>query len=237
MEREADFSGILSETFSLVSASAKAIALYVAVVGGLNAVGFAMGIVEQSELFNGLDVGFMVNAEQGLLVALFQIVIAVVTLVGSYLVLRDLLAKRGRLHDKRMRFWGYLGMSILALLGLMLGLILLIVPGLIVLVRWSAANGFLLGEGEGITDALGKSWEATRGHGWAIFFVGVVITIGLSIVGGAIAAAALSTNFDIAIFAVSAFVDAFSNALLLALSIAVFHLVAPMDTSVSEVFE
>lgn len=61
-----------------------------------------------------------------------------------------------------------LGIGILNGLGVLIGLIVLIVPGLILLVRWSVSVPYALGEDVGVTDALQGSAEETRGAFWPI---------------------------------------------------------------------
>jgi hypothetical protein len=59
--------------------------------------------------------------------------------------------------------------GILVGLGVGLGLLLLIVPGLMLLVRWSVAVPVRVAEGPGINSALSRSATLTRHNRWAIF--------------------------------------------------------------------
>ena len=137
-------------------------------------------------------------------------------------------------------------MSILAMIGVMIGFVFLVIPGIVVLVRWSAANGFVLTGEHGITGSLGASWEATDGHGLSIFGAGLVVWIALAVLSSVVLGVAFagvgsgggtfSPLLGLAT-AISGFTEAFGNAVSFAFSIAVFHLVAPADTSVAEVFE
>jgi hypothetical protein len=58
---------------------------------------------------------------------------------------------------------------ILSALGFVVGLILLIIPGLILLVRWSVAWPILLVEGKTALQSMGRSAGLVRGYGWPIF--------------------------------------------------------------------
>jgi len=130
----------------------------------------------------------------------------------------------------------------------MIGFALLFIPFVILLVRWSAANGYVISGEYGATKSLGASWQATDGRSWSIFGAGLLLWIVLAVIAGmasgligGIAFAArpgelLSPMLAIAV-AVSSVVSSFTNAVSLAFSIAVFHLVAPADTSVADVFE
>lgn len=62
-----------------------------------------------------------------------------------------------------------LGLGILMWLGIALGLVVLIVPGLILAVRWLIAPAVLVVEGEGILAAMGRGAELSANHRWAIF--------------------------------------------------------------------
>jgi hypothetical protein len=56
-----------------------------------------------------------------------------------------------------------------------LGLILLIVPGLIILTLWSVASPVVVVEDTGVFEALGRSRELVRGNGWQVF--GVIVSV------------------------------------------------------------
>jgi hypothetical protein len=82
-------------------------------------------------------------------------------------------------------FFPILGIVFLETLGFALGLLLLIIPGIMLIIRWNVAVPVRVMEGPGILKSMGRSAELTRGHRWAIFGVLVVfglISIGLSIV-------------------------------------------------------
>jgi hypothetical protein len=66
--------------------------------------------------------------------------------------------------------------GILAALGVGIGLLLLVVPGLILWTWWLVIVPVIMLEGTGVTDAFGRSRELVRGHGWSVFGV-LVLTI------------------------------------------------------------
>ena len=76
-------------------------------------------------------------------------------------------------------------------LGVAVGLVLLIVPGLVLLTWWALISPVVLLERMGVTAAFGRSRELVRGHGWTVFGV-VVITTLLSAIGAGILSALLS---------------------------------------------
>lgn len=247
MEREANVSGILGQTVDVIGAAGRAVLIYVVVLGLFNGIGGLAGLAEMDD--NIFSVGIrsgVLNAETlGLAATLYQLLGLVLYVVAAFFLLRQMLEQIGR-PARGGNLLSYVAMSVLAMIGLMIGFVLLIIPALILLVRWSAANGFLLSGDKGITGALGASWEATDGHGLSIFGAGLVLWIALivlsSIVVGTVAATGLAASggfsplFGVAM-TVSGLIEAFNNAASFAFSIAVFHLVAPADTSVADVFE
>jgi MFS family permease len=62
-----------------------------------------------------------------------------------------------------------IGAAILMTLGLMVGFLLIIVPGLILLTMWWVTVPVIVVEHASITDAFGRSRELTAGRRWAIF--------------------------------------------------------------------
>jgi Membrane domain of glycerophosphoryl diester phosphodiesterase len=59
--------------------------------------------------------------------------------------------------------------AILVTLGIWIGLILLIIPGIILALRWSITAPIVVIERDGPTKSMGRSAELTEGHRWAIF--------------------------------------------------------------------
>jgi uncharacterized membrane protein len=69
----------------------------------------------------------------------------------------------------RSRMMGMMGVSLLSTAGILLGLVLLIVPGLFVAARWAIAVPIMLEEDAGPGEALRTSWERTQGQVPTIF--------------------------------------------------------------------
>jgi hypothetical protein len=133
--------------------------------------------------------------------AFWTIVSLVVGIVGSLWVQGALTAtvadiRDGRADDdiettyKRVRpFLGTLFVAgILAGLGIALGFVALIVPGLFLAARWSLVTPVVVLEKLGATDALRRSWELVRGHTWTVLGV-VLVTLLLALVAHGVFAA------------------------------------------------
>jgi hypothetical protein len=67
--------------------------------------------------------------------------------------------------------------GILYAIGVTIGLVLLIVPGLIVLTMWSVGAPAIVVEGAGPIEAFGRSWRLVRGDAWSVFATLVVILL------------------------------------------------------------
>jgi hypothetical protein len=69
-----------------------------------------------------------------------------------------------------------IGAGILAGIGITIGLILLIVPGLYLLTIWAVISPVIVIEGARVTESFGRSQHLVRGNGWPVF--GTVAIIG-----------------------------------------------------------
>jgi hypothetical protein len=83
-------------------------------------------------------------------------------------------------------FWPLLAVSILFGLGVGLGFVLLIIPGLFLLVIWSVVAPVTVLEHPGVFNAFGRSRALVRGNGWNVF--GVILLVFLAVVVVSVAA-------------------------------------------------
>ena len=233
MERDVDFAAILGEVFALVRDAAREVALYVVLIGGVTAIGVVAGLTESAS--QTLGFGFEFNANDSAEAALFDFAMAIASFVGIYFLSRRFLALRGRLRGDRNRLVPYFFMEILWVLGVTLGFLLLIIPGIIFMVRWSASSGYLVGAEESITGALGSSWRATAGHSWSIFFASIALFFGLLFAAG-VAGGIAGIAGDTAVGVVSSFMEAAGSAIFAALGIAIYSLVEDDTQELREVF-
>lgn len=141
------FNEILASTWQLLRAHSPRAGLAIAVLTGL---GFLIdsGIVESSG---------------------FNAVINGATLAFQYWLTRSLLQELDYAMPERPRGWAFVGLGIVSGLAILLGLVLLVVPGVILLVRWSIAMPCLLSSDDGIFDCMRRSWHQTEGHFWPVF--------------------------------------------------------------------
>ncbi|HEX4323725.1 MAG TPA: hypothetical protein VHZ77_03730 [Gaiellaceae bacterium] len=82
--------------------------------------------------------------------------------------------------------WTLIGAGLLAGLGIAVGLVLLIVPGLILLTWWCLIVPVIVLEGKQVGESFGRSRELVRGHGWTVFGVVIVTFLVSAIASGLI---------------------------------------------------
>jgi hypothetical protein len=66
--------------------------------------------------------------------------------------------------------------GLLAGIGILIGFVLLIVPGFVLLTWWLFIIPVIMLEGAGVGDSFGRSRELVRGHGWEVFGL-IILTI------------------------------------------------------------
>lgn len=157
-----------------------------------------------------LGVGILISVAFGILIGLLndeggvlaQFIAYVLQLVASALytgfVVRLVIDVRdgkrdssvGELISGAMPYIGSLILfSILSAIGITIGLILLIAPGLYLLTIWAVGAPAIIVEGKSGMEAFGRSHELVRGKGWEVF--GVIVCLFLIILASAIIAAAI----------------------------------------------
>src|SRR3954466_7574972 len=81
-------------------------------------------------------------------------------------------------------------LAIVAGIGIAVGFVLIIVPGLILLTIWSVAAPVMVIEHPGVFAALGRSRDLVRGYGWPVFgtiILAALIDIAVNIVAAVVA--------------------------------------------------
>jgi hypothetical protein len=175
-----EFGDIMSRTIVLLRTNAARAALALAVMAGL---GFLIDSgVTSEERANGLT-----------------FIASIATLILQYWLTRGLLAELGFEVSQNSRIIALFGLGIVTGLGIALGFVLLVIPGLVLFARWSIATPLLLTSNEGVFACIEQSWRQTKGYagpiiasflviylpGLGLFFAGVWLaeTSGLSHTG------------------------------------------------------
>jgi hypothetical protein len=153
-------------------------------------------------VFTGIIAGLLVVASPGLALLAFAIIIVASNVFTGMVVelvadvqdgRRD--ATAGQLLRAVSPVLGQLILvGIVVAIGVLVGLILIIVPGLILLTIWSLAAPVVVLERPGVFAALTRSRELVRGNGWQVFGVIAILEILIGAVGFVIEAAAASAG-------------------------------------------
>ena len=178
MNRSIDIGSVISRTFGIYADQASvllpAAAVVFVVVGIIDAVlvaiapvllliGFILSLVAVT-LFTGMVVELVADVQDGRRDATVGQLLNAATPVLGQLIL----------------------VGILAGIGITIGFILIIIPGLILITIWSVAAPVVVLERPGAVKALGRSRELVKGNGWQVFGVIVVLVIGVGIVSAII---------------------------------------------------
>lgn len=121
---------------------------------------------------------------------LWSLVSLLVTVVGTFWLAGALVLAVDDLRDDRAdtpiaelyerarpQLPALISAGLLAGLGILVGFVLLVVPGLYLLVRWSLLAPVIVLERRQARDAFGRSADLVRGHGWRMLWV--VLVVGL----------------------------------------------------------
>jgi hypothetical protein len=117
-----------------------------------------------------------------------QVVIGAITRAAAAAPLGDRLGMEEAYRYGYAKLWSVLLVSLLVGLAVTGGFILLVIPGFIVLTRLIVSVPALVVEGKRGRSALSRSWYLTKGYGWRVF--GMILLVGL-ITGGASAILAI----------------------------------------------
>jgi hypothetical protein len=185
MDRKLDVGGTLSQAFSIYGSQAGVL------------LPLALGLFLVVAIINGLAAGSALL----LLVAVAVSIIAatlyqgmVVTLVGDVQDgTRDYSV--GDLVDSAKHvILPLIGAGILAGIGISIGFILLVVPGLILLTIWAVIAPVIVLERTGVMAAFGRSRELVRGNGWRVF--GVIVSVFLIVAVARIVLGAIAVSIS-----------------------------------------
>ena len=146
-------------------------------LGLLDLVGDPTAISVSPERFGMFGIGFLVS------------VVTNAVLQGAlvYGTVRDLNGRRASfgecLATGLRNFLPVILLSILMAMAVMVGFLLLVVPGVMMLVAWCVAVPARVSEQTGIIEAFGRSAELTRGNRWRIFGLMLLFLVLTWIVG------------------------------------------------------
>lgn len=153
-------------------------------------------------VFTGIISALLVVANPGLaLIAVLIDLLATTLFTGMVVGLvadvrdgrRD--ARPGQLlRAVRPVLWQLIGVGFVAAVGIVIGFVLLVIPGLVLLTIWSVAAPVVVLEHPGVFPALTRSRELVRGNGMRVFGVILLLYLFVGVIAYAIEAAAESAG-------------------------------------------
>lgn len=113
--------------------------------------------------------------------ARFAFVGGIIGIFGQFIVSGRVARRAGLMQADNVpgRAGSYALLSIVSGLAILLGIFLLVLPGLYLLARWSIGVPIVVAEGKGMGAALGGSWTRTRGKAVPICLAFLVVGTGL----------------------------------------------------------
>ena len=161
--------------------------------------------------------------------------------MAQYLLWEAMLQRPIQLADVRAnRFLAFLGQQILMLLGCVLGLVLLIIPGLVVLALWSTAPAFLIEERTGVVDSMRNSWNQMSGNATPVVLILIAFGLAYLVVGGFAGAMQSESGTGVAalpLIFVTHLLWNLQAALTIALGVFLFNRLPGRTKTLSSVFE
>jgi uncharacterized membrane protein len=135
----------------------------------------------------------LLDPAEGAPVTVSVIVMSLISAVIGLLVEIGLVTFSLRAHDnvaaaKIMDLWNpkpfvwYLVGQIAVGLGVLIGFVLLIVPGVMLALGWMFSSYLIIDKGRGPLEAMKESWAMTKGHKWQLLLL-VLALIGINILG------------------------------------------------------
>ncbi|HSJ78021.1 MAG TPA: hypothetical protein VK913_04720 [Erythrobacter sp.] len=232
MQREASFNDLVTATFAQVSANRTAALVYLAISVPLSALATYLSL-EGAAVF---DLGFDTMTVAGLSAGFVQVATAIAGLVMQYWLTCAML--RGGLEVRFDRLLPFLGIYLLGSIGIGLGLVLLIIPGLIFMTRWALILPIVVTGEVPAMDSFGDSWERTASSAWPLFFAFVLLVIGAAalswFIGSLASAIPGSGTIPVAIF--QALIAEMGSIAMIAFAVGAYRLLTDNTRELEEVF-
>ena len=199
---------IIDKTLAVLEICAKPALLYVAALTAINAA-IKYFTLEMTAMMDQLAISLGTFA---------------LGVIAAYLLIDAMLGRTG-LRDRTEGdvFLSFVVLSILYTLGVLAGLILIVIPGLVVMARWSLAQPMLVAQGISAKQALGESWARTSGAEIQILVAALaLIAVPLAVI---IACAVLFDPADPAGIVVSQLATSAISVVSVALGVALYGLI------------
>lgn len=162
-----------------------------------------------------------------------------VSVFGQYMFTEQLLADRMPSPPPGRKYGALFIASLLSGLGVLLGAVLLVLPGIFLLARWLIASPFIVERGMGASEALKASWEATA-KAWPGLFA-LILVAGAILIAAVIAifVAAESWGYSdtsLVVLVPTNFLVGSMTVLAWLVAVAIYRLAVPAGDEFTEVF-
>lgn len=166
MERKLDVGGTLSQAFSIYGSQAGVL------------IPLALGLFLIVAVINGIAAGSLILLPIGLAVSIIAGTLytgMVVTLVSDVQDGTRDYSVSDLVNSAKHVILPLIGAGLLAGLGIGIGFLLFIIPGLFLMTIWAVIAPVIVLERVGVLQAFGRSRELVRGDGWRVF--GVIVSV------------------------------------------------------------
>jgi len=240
MNRNVSFGELVNATFGELGDNRTIVLIYLAIAVPLGTMSGLFGEEAQTVDMFGFPVESMLpfaGLGGGAMAALTGLVVLVLGVLLTYWLYAALLERQPAPEFRR--FWAFILVYILSILGIALATLALIVPGIIVAVRWVPLLPALLARDEPLMDSFSTSWQLTSGSSWPIFGVALVLIV-VSIVVSAVFELAASLAGGVGSFGASVFTaagESITGLLFTVFAVATWRSLADDSAEAAAVFE
>nr|WP_298927112.1 glycerophosphoryl diester phosphodiesterase membrane domain-containing protein [uncultured Erythrobacter sp.] len=238
MKKELTLTNLLNQTLAELTGNARIVGIFVALIVPISGLfGWVAVAGGEASTEFGLNLGSTTNLlalGAGLLalyLVSFVISIALTYWFSAALMERDPAPGFSRI-------WPWVGVYILLIFGIFFGFVLLVVPGVILLVRWTLVLPLVIEGKMPAMDAFSESWQRTSGYGWSIFGLLVIAIVVFLVLTGIVSGVTslLGGAASIPSIALQAVLDSFSSAVFAAIAVAAWRLSSDETEAAAEVF-
>jgi hypothetical protein len=222
---------IIDRMVEVISQNTVAVLAYIV---ALSVITVTVAYVSGSMLPQG-DAISGINFRNILLSSALQLAVSLFTIVVLYVLTETMLRKAGYpVPDGARRYFRFIGMALMTSICSVLGLFIFVIPGLIFMARWSVSGAMFISGRKGAFEAMGASWNTTRGSEGSIILAMLIplVFTAVSIAAGL----ARGTDLSILLLLIAAIASMVGGAIQVALGVAIYSLL-PGDHQTAETFK
>ena len=206
--RQLKIGAIIDKTLGVIERNIVPSLMYVVVLGGLSAAVKYISL-DMTRILEALGIGLATM---------------VVGIAAAYFLLDAMIERTGlRTRTSGDMFLPYIGLSVLYTIAVGLGFIVVVIPGLLLMARWSIAQPSLVARGTGIMQALGESWEKTSGAEFKI--IGAALLLLILPIAGVIACSVLFKPDDLVGIVLGQLISSAATVISLGMGVALYGMI------------